>query len=44
MQMSLICAAVLDHVDIQGLCRAHSAPHWLQHPEEQALYLTWVAQ
>lgn len=34
--MFLVWAATWDHTDVQGLCRAGPAPHWLQHTGELA--------
>lgn len=37
---ALVWAVTWDHIDIQGLCRAGSTPHWLWHAGELAPPLT----
>ena len=44
MRLPLVWAASWDHVDVKGLCRARSAPHWLKHFGELAVPLTGQTQ
>lgn len=44
MKMALVWAAAWARVNVQGLCRADSAPHWLHSSGEQALLLIWTVR